>query len=161
MHEKPLLIVGLDPGTTAAYALLDLQGNVIDINSAKHFNLSTIIFQIIEQGIPVITATDVVPIPSFVHEFHRKTGTQLVVPDQDMSVLEKRALTKDMRMKNKHERDALAAARYAFRTRRSLLRRIDSFLRKRDKADLAWQMKKIVLTKKLCPEAVFQLLNRT
>jgi uncharacterized protein len=158
MKNKPLLIVGLDPGTTAAYALLDLHGNIIDIQSQKNKGLSHIIFSVIQQGIPVITATDVSLTPHFVHEFHRKTGTKLITPDVDLQIKEKKLMTNDIKLKNKHEMDALAAARYALNKQQSLLKRIDNFLRKRNKPELSWNMKKIVLTQNLCPEAVYQQL---
>lgn len=34
-----LLIVGIDPGTTVGYAILDIEGNLLILNSSKHLNL--------------------------------------------------------------------------------------------------------------------------
>ena len=44
--EKKLLIAGIDPGTTTAYALLDLKGNIVRVESSKEFNLNTLIKKI-------------------------------------------------------------------------------------------------------------------
>ena len=45
---KPLLIVGIDPGVTVGYALLDINGNVIKLYSSKELDLDKLISKIIE-----------------------------------------------------------------------------------------------------------------
>ncbi len=160
MQQKPLLIVGLDPGATSAYALLDLNGNVIKTNSSKDFTLSQIIEEAISSGIPVITAADVSRAPSTVHEFHRRMGTSLILPEQDLLKTEKSQLAKRSRFSNWHERDALAAANYAFKTLKPLLNRIDKFLEQKKQKELEREMKKIVLTKNLSPHATFNMLSK-
>ncbi|MBI5389158.1 DUF460 domain-containing protein [Candidatus Woesearchaeota archaeon] len=47
MHEKTLLIVGIDPGTTTAYAVLDLEGNVLKTHAQKDIDLGDVIKAII------------------------------------------------------------------------------------------------------------------
>ena len=49
-YSKPWLIVGIDPGTTVAYAILDLNGTVIKTLSKKELDLSSLITEIIKLG---------------------------------------------------------------------------------------------------------------
>ena len=43
MHQKPLLIVGIDPGITAGYAVLDINGKIIKVRSSKQLDLNSLI----------------------------------------------------------------------------------------------------------------------
>jgi len=52
---KELLIIGIDPGTTTGYALLNLKGNIIEIDSSKEYDLATLITKITKQGLPLIS----------------------------------------------------------------------------------------------------------
>ncbi|MBI2112772.1 DUF460 domain-containing protein [Candidatus Woesearchaeota archaeon] len=92
---KPLGIIGVDPGTTAAYAILDLNGNLIKINSNKEFSLSSVISEVISVCQPIIVSTDKAKTPSFVSDFATKLGCSLVHPPEDLKREEKRILIKE------------------------------------------------------------------
>ncbi len=77
---KPLMIVGIDPSTTCAYAVLDLNGNVLKTHSAREFSLSMMLSQVTEFSRPLIVATDKAKVPVFVEDFARKVGTKIVIP---------------------------------------------------------------------------------
>ena len=47
MTKEPL-IVGIDPGITTAYAVLDTKGSLIKLKSSKKLNLSTVINEILQ-----------------------------------------------------------------------------------------------------------------
>ncbi|MBI2665284.1 DUF460 domain-containing protein [Candidatus Woesearchaeota archaeon] len=80
MITKPLAIIGLDPGTTSAYAILTLDGKIINCNSGKEMPLSIIIKEIVDLCRPVLVGTDKAKIPSFVEEFSR-IGFPLVLSE--------------------------------------------------------------------------------
>ena len=63
---KPLAIIGLDPGTSSAYTVLDLDGNVLHSHAAKELSLSQMITEIIQICQPIIVSTDKAKVPSFV-----------------------------------------------------------------------------------------------
>lgn len=113
-----LRIVGIDPGTTAAVAVLDLDGELVDYRSAKEFGKDRMIRFIVEQGKPLVVATDVNPVPSRAEELASNMGAELVGPDQDLPVDQKDELVEAFpaREMDAHARDALAAAEYARRT---------------------------------------------
>ena len=57
------LIVGIDPGTTTGLALFDLEGNFLLAESRRNFRKAEIRKFILDQGSPVIIASDINPIP--------------------------------------------------------------------------------------------------
>ena len=63
MNGKKLLIVGIDPGMTTAYAVLDIEGNFIHSHSSKQFDLNMIISETIRMGKAILVGTDKAKIP--------------------------------------------------------------------------------------------------
>lgn len=118
--EKPLLIVGIDPGTTLGYALVDIQGNLVHIGSERVHSLSDLTKEIISHGQILIVASDKKKTPEFVERFAVKTGARLLKPDHDLLQSEKKDLVKDHKG-NSHEMDALASAFYAYKANKGLL----------------------------------------
>jgi len=104
-------IVGIDPGTKIGLAVIDLDGKLVKVFSAKNYPISAAIAWIISCGRPLIVASDVYPTPAMV----RKIGSILAAHVHDLtkslSTEEKIALAKGegYEYKNAHERDALAA----------------------------------------------------
>ncbi|MBI4980733.1 DUF460 domain-containing protein [Candidatus Woesearchaeota archaeon] len=128
---KPLSIIGLDPGTTTACAVLDLTGKVIALFSSKELPLSKIIDKVVGVSLPVITSTDKAKVPALVEEFSRKMGTKLIIPPADLLREEKRKLIAERELKiaeNGHEHDALAAALYAYQELLPRLQKIERFI---------------------------------
>ena len=128
---KPLSIIGLDPGTTTAGAVLDLNGKVIALFSSKELPLSKIIEKVVGVSLPVITSTDKAKVPALVEEFSRKMGTKIITPLADLLREEKRKLIAEKEMKiaeNGHEHDALAAALYAYQELLPRLQKIERFI---------------------------------
>ncbi len=127
---KPLAIIGLDPGTTSAYAILDLQGNLLQEFAAKELTLSEMITRITEVCFPLIVSTDKAKVPSFVKEFARKMGTEIVAPPEDLKKEEKRImlLAKDIHYNGAHEQDATAAALFAYQKYLPKFKKINKFI---------------------------------
>jgi predicted RNase H-like nuclease (RuvC/YqgF family) len=108
------VLVGIDPGTTTAAAVLDLDGNVLDVHSTRTADTADVIEWLIERGRPVVVAADVEPMPETVEQFRRSFEAAGWAPDSDLPVDEKLHRTRDADYDNDHERDALAAALHAY-----------------------------------------------
>jgi len=122
------LIVGIDPGTTTAVAALDLDGNLMHMESSRQLSMAGVIETLYRVGKPLIIASDVHEMPYSVEKIRRAFNGVAYTPKADMSVEAKHALTQDYDPRNDHERDALAAAIDAYRAYRNkfqnLVRRI-------------------------------------
>ena len=132
--EPPLAIVGLDPGTTAAYALVSLNGEVIQTRSQKEFSLSLMLSEVFDRVTPILCATDKGKVPTFVADFGAKSGCVIVSPDNDLTKDEKRQLLKGIAIPekihtgNQHEDDALAAALFCFQRYRTRIEKTKRFI---------------------------------
>ncbi len=115
--RRKYTIVGIDPGTTIGVAIIDLNGNAIEVFSSKNYSVSDAIARIISLGKPLIVASDVTPTPSMVKKISSIFASPVHELDESLSTEEKIALTKGegYEYKNVHERDALAACVNAFR----------------------------------------------
>ncbi len=144
---KPLIIVGIDPGTTLAYAVLDLYGNVLRMGSSKQLDINSLTSNVFYLGKPLVVATDVNPAPKFVEKFAAETGSKVISPKQSMKVYQKKELTKNYSCTNDHECDALAAAILAFKKIRALLKKISIYLKRRNKEALKREVTQLVFSK--------------
>ncbi|MCK9580910.1 MAG: DUF460 domain-containing protein [Methanoregula sp.] len=129
LSGKPrYMIVGIDPGTTTAFAALDLDGNLLHLQSSRQMTMSDVIEALYKVGKPLIIASDVQEMPFTVEKIRRSFSAIAYTPKQDTSVETKVELTGPFQYQNDHERDALSAALDAFRHYRhkfqNLLKRI-------------------------------------
>jgi predicted RNase H-like nuclease (RuvC/YqgF family) len=108
------VIVGMDPGTTTAVAVVSLDGQVHDVLSTRTADTAAVIEWIIERGRPVMVAADVEPMPETVEKVRRSFDAAPWIPASDLPVDEKQHRTREEGYDNDHERDALAAALFAF-----------------------------------------------
>lgn len=113
------LIVGIDPGTTTAVAALDLDGNLMHMESSRQMSMAGVVETLYRVGKPLIIASDVHEMPFSVEKIRRAFNGVAYTPRADMSVEAKQALTQGFDPRNDHERDALAAAIDAYRTYRN------------------------------------------
>ena len=114
VQRRDRVIVGIDPGTTTAVGVVDLDGGVLETFSSRTADNADVVEWIVEQGRPLLVAADVTPMPETVEKFRRSFDAVGWVPDADLPVDEKLHRTREVRYENDHERDALAAALYAF-----------------------------------------------
>lgn len=108
------VIVGIDPGTSVAVGLVDLNGSVLDVWSSRTASMDDVVEWIIHRGQPVIVAADVAEMPSTVEQIRRSFDATGWTPSSDLPVDEKLHRCRDAAVDNDHERDALAAALFAF-----------------------------------------------
>ncbi|GAB7009601.1 DUF460 domain-containing protein [Halorubrum trueperi] len=114
VQRRDRVIVGIDPGTTTAAAVVGLDGTVHELFSSRTADTGDVTEWIIEQGRPVIVAADVEPMPETVEKFRRSFDAAGWRPTTDLPVDEKLHRTRETTYDNDHERDALAAALYAY-----------------------------------------------
>lgn len=108
------ILVGVDPGTTTAVALVDLDGEVLDVYSTRTEDRAALTEWIIDRGRPVLVAADVTPMPETVEQYRRSFDAATWVPQTDLLVDEKKHRVPAHAYDNDHERDAAAAALFAY-----------------------------------------------
>jgi predicted RNase H-like nuclease (RuvC/YqgF family) len=118
------VVVGVDPGTTTAVAIVGLDGEVLDVLSTRTADSAEVTEWIVERGRPVIVAADVTPMPSTVEKLRRSFDAAGWTPDRDLPVDVKQHRTREEGYDNDHERDAMAAAFGAFDAHRDQFERI-------------------------------------
>ncbi|MBD3318811.1 DUF460 domain-containing protein [Candidatus Woesearchaeota archaeon] len=148
-----LLIAGIDPGTTTGYAFLDHHGSPIHIGSAKGLGHDEVVRICREQGHVLIIGTDKAKTPDLISSLGTTIGAIVITPSQDL-------LSKDKikeQGKNHHERDALSAARFAYKKQQTLLKRIKRFA---DNKQISFvPLARIVLQRQLSIVHAYDLLN--
>ena len=118
------VVVGIDPGTTTAAAIVGLDGTVLDVDSSRTNDRAELTEWIIERGRPVVVAADVTPMPETVEKIRRSFDAAGWEPQRDLPVDEKKHRTREEGYDNDHERDAMAAALSAFDAHESQFDRI-------------------------------------
>ncbi len=130
-----LCIVGIDPGTTSAVAVLDFEGRPAALLSKKEYALSVLLLDIMEHGTPIVIGCDKRRVPSLVGVVATKTGARVSAPSQDMLHAEKKEVLGRHNLgplpKNQHEWDALACALAAFEAYAPLFQKIKRLVEKK------------------------------
>lgn len=84
--SKTPIIVGFDPGLTVGIAILDLNGDLVYLNSFKEIAKSDIINIIMEHGNAVLIATDVEQVPKAVKKLASSLNAKTFSPKNDVPV---------------------------------------------------------------------------
>ncbi len=111
--RRDYVLVGIDPGTTTAVAIVGIDGELLDVLSTRTADTAAVIEWIVERGRPFIVAADVTPMPNTVEKIRRSFDAAEWVPEKDLPVDEKQHRTREEGYDNDHERDAMAAALFA------------------------------------------------
>ncbi len=114
VKRRDHVIVGIDPGTTTAVAIVSLDGTVLDVWSSRTSDTADVTEWIVERGQPVIVAADVTPMPETVEKFRRSFDAAGWTPTRDLPIDEKQHRTREHPYDDDHQRDAMAAALSAF-----------------------------------------------
>ena len=114
VQRRDRVLVGIDPGTTTAAAVVSLDGEVLDVLSTRTADTAEVIEWLVDRGQPVVVAADVEPMPETVEKLRRSFDAAGWEPTADLPVDEKLHRTRELTYDNDHERDALAAALFAF-----------------------------------------------
>jgi uncharacterized protein len=145
--NKPLVAVGVDPGTTLGYAVVGLDGRILKVGSARGAGLQQLIEAVTYHGKPVIVGTDKAKLPEMVYQFSAKTGARIVAPEADLLVAEKKLLIKGIEAGNSHENDALSSALFALKRFSNRLSKVEPFLRDARKERLADDVRRLIIMK--------------
>jgi hypothetical protein len=117
-------------------------------------NLSELCNYIAEKGEPIIIATDVAKPPALVKKSASAFNALLFSPKKDITQTEKRKLLRaakfSKKMKNKHEKDALAAALKARKRFLNFFVKIDSALKKKNLSHLNDDVKSLLIKRRVC-----------
>ena len=111
--RRDYVVVGIDPGTTTAVAIVGIDGEVLDVLSTRTADTAAVIEWIVERGRPFLVAADVTPMPETVEKIRRSFDAAAWIPERDLSIDRKQHRTREHGYENDHERDALAAALFA------------------------------------------------
>nr|MDO8076410.1 DUF460 domain-containing protein [Candidatus Freyarchaeota archaeon] len=133
--SKRGLILGIDPGMTCGLAVLDLNANLLLLHSEKELTRKKIIKETSNFGVPVYIGTDVYPPPEFVKKLSKSLNAKIYTPSHTLSVAEKRELTrkflegKNVKLRDSHQRDALASAIKAYQHLKNKFEQIEAHVR--------------------------------
>lgn len=140
LSKKKPLIIGIDPGTFAGVAILDIDGNVLDVFSGKNLDRQVIIKHLERYGKPLIIASDVSPPSETLEKLAATLHAKLYVPQQSLTQSEKEEIVKtylknigsSLEIEDAHQRDALAAALDAWKSFKLKFEQIDNYISKLD-----------------------------
>ncbi len=138
-------IVGIDPGSTSAIAVLDMRGKPKAVMSKKHMGQDEIVKAISDEGKPVLVTTDKEKLPSTVESISTDFSAEVFLPEDDLSIDKKRKLTEEHDYRNLHERDALAAAMNAYNSFKNKFKNIESRMDDLNLVDMSPRIKELVV----------------
>lgn len=145
------LIVGIDPGTTSAVAVLDLKGNLLGLKSKKGFPQNEIQSYVQGFGQPLLFSVDVVKVPTTVEKIAAAFNLRVEAPQKDLGRREKSALVSTFLNKfNKTTEDfhgvsALAAAIVCYNKHENKFRQIERQLKEQGILDRVEEIKRKVI----------------
>lgn len=119
--SKEALIVGIDPGSTSAVAAFNLDGELKLLESKKEFSQDEIIRRLIDQGRPVVIASDRKKTPSTVEKISSSLGAKRFEPKNDLRSRRKNKIGEG---ENSHEIDAYASGIHAYNSLQKEIRKI-------------------------------------
>ncbi|MEM2137455.1 MAG: DUF460 domain-containing protein, partial [Candidatus Anstonellaceae archaeon] len=120
-------IAGIDPGATTGVAIVGLDGKRIAAASTSE-GMNDAVRIIEKHGTPSLVACDVYPAPEMAQKLASYFSCRLYSPSRAIREEEKRQIASaaGMGISNNHERDAYAAAIFAYRAVANKMRQIDA-----------------------------------
>jgi hypothetical protein len=152
------IIVGYDPGMTTAFAALDLKGNLLAAQGQREWAGSAVAQAIREAGHPLIIAVDKRQASDSAEKFAARFGCSIWSPDKDLGVAEKadavkqfvaeeaKKSGKDAPSYSIHEKDAMAAAIFAYKAFAGQFSKIDDTLAQVGMGAYGDEVKRLVLS---------------
>ncbi|MFA6329107.1 MAG: DUF460 domain-containing protein [Candidatus Micrarchaeia archaeon] len=102
-------IAGIDSGSTSAYAVMTLDGEIVEIKSRKDAQ-GDFLFESLAKYSPIFIACDTNPPSQAARKLKRSFSARLYCPSKSLPIVEKELMCRGLAAKNAHERDALASA---------------------------------------------------
>jgi hypothetical protein len=142
---KPL-IVGVDIGVTTGLAIYDSNRNLLYVGSKRNISIDNLIREISFYGKPLIIATDKKRIPQPVSKIAASFNCKTFNPDHDLTVEEKDEIVR-IPIKDIHEKDALAAATFAYKYFAPQFNNIDRNLESMGLSQYRDRVKEMIISK--------------
>ncbi|MCD6414177.1 MAG: DUF460 domain-containing protein [Candidatus Diapherotrites archaeon] len=139
------MIVGIDPGTTVGFAVLDLDGNPVKVGSFKNKSIDDLV-RILSSYEPVLVSSDVAKVPEAVKKVAIAFNATVFHPTENLQIEEKVKLIRGHSVSNVHERDALAAAIKAYKHYSSKLRKAKKLAAERQEDILRAALREVRLS---------------
>jgi predicted RNase H-like nuclease (RuvC/YqgF family) len=119
-------IVGIDPGVNTAVAILDLDGEIVNIKSSRQFSLKKVLEFVSGQCTPLMIASDVFPAPKLLGKVAAAFSAGIYEPSENFSRTAKSKLVRiyEISERERHKKDALAAAVSAYESKLPVIRKI-------------------------------------
>lgn len=132
--ERKILIGGIDVGLHTSVALLDLEGELVCLDTLVHPKNSQTLDHIMDCGNVLVLSTDRAKTPSQLKKLASSISAKLILPAKNMTKKKKRMLILDfieeeMKM-NSHEKSALASAIFAYKKFRPNFKKLRDRLEK-------------------------------
>jgi len=155
------IIVGIDPGTTVGYAIIDKNKKLIKTDSLKNISINDVIEIIRKYGNVVLVGCDKSKVPKFIEKFAIKFNARVVKPKNDLTIDEKRKLSDNFRYRNKHEMDAIASAVFAYNKTKEFFDSVRRFVKKEKAFDYEDKIIEIVLRKGITIKRAYNSIQET
>jgi predicted RNase H-like nuclease (RuvC/YqgF family) len=145
------LIIGVDPGTNCGLAILTLNASPLYLKSRKGLTRGEITRIVMQYGTPLIVGADVTPVPEFVSKLATMLNAVLFAPESVLEASEKREITRiyagthQIRLRDSHARDALAAAIKAFQHYRNKFEQVEGEVRRLEAPIAVEEVKALVV----------------
>lgn len=112
---------------STAVAILDLSGGLLDARSAREFSFGQILQYISERCTPLMIASDVSTPPKLLGKVAAAFSAGVYTPPENYSKLSKSRLVSKFSLseRERHKKDALAAAVSAYESKIPMLRKIE------------------------------------
>jgi predicted RNase H-like nuclease (RuvC/YqgF family) len=108
---------------------------VVSVFSKKNMSRSDISKRIQKRGTPIVVSGDTNPPSKTIEKVNAAFSSRIIIPQESLSVADKIRITQYLQslyeeklFSNRHERDALASACFAFNRIKSLIARINKAL---------------------------------
>ncbi len=113
-------------------AVVSFEGKVLKVESRKHWPRGEVIERIAQYS-PDVIACDTNPTSDFARQLKRSFGARLLFPKKSFTqhAKQKMASKTGVKLRNKHERDALAAALKAYHQLENKLRQAGTYAKKK------------------------------
>ncbi|MEM5781771.1 MAG: DUF460 domain-containing protein [Candidatus Aenigmatarchaeota archaeon] len=142
---KPIL-VGVDIGVTTGLAIYDLNRNLLYVGNKRNISIENLIKEISSFGKPIIIATDKKKVPQPIAKIAASFNCKVFSPDHDLTTEEKENIIR-IPIKDEHEKDALAAATFAYKYFAPQFNNIDKNLESLGLKEYSDKVKEMIINK--------------
>jgi predicted RNase H-like nuclease (RuvC/YqgF family) len=134
LYERQLLIGGIDVGLHTSIALLNLDGEIVCLDTLIHAQNSQVLDHMMDFGNVLVLSTDRAKPPSQMKKLASSISAKMILPSRNMTRKKKRIAILDFLEEppkmNSHEKAALASAIFAYKKFRPSFKKLRDRLEK-------------------------------